>query len=171
VIPCRALGDFDSIGKEGADWLERLGVETERYPAEKDLTDFQLCLERAGSGKNILVTGCWGGRFDHTFANVFSALWDGVSVQAFADESEALLPLGGPAVLKLSFRVHPLAFSLLPLCGVCKGVALRGTKWELDDATLLQGRPCAISNVPLQDHLTVEVKEGVLGVYCCFAVR
>ncbi|MDR2528360.1 MAG: thiamine diphosphokinase [Synergistaceae bacterium] len=167
IVPHHAVGDFDSIGEEGEEWLKRLGVETECYPADKDLTDFQLCLEHA-AGKNVLVTGCWGGRFDHAFANVFSALWGGVSVRAFADESEVLIPLLGPGGLTFSFRTRPLAFSLLPLCGACEGVTLRGTKWGLDGAELLQNHPCAVSNVAVQNHVTISVKKGALGIYCFF---
>ena len=169
--PAQALGDFESIGKEGQEWLERLGVERERYPADKDYTDFQLALRRTGG--DLLVTGCWGGRFDHAFANIFSALWGrelGANVRAFADESELLVPLFGRARLTLRFRTPPLALSLLPLSSEC-GAGIRGTKWELDtnETSLLQGRPYTISNVPAADEVVVEVARGAAGAYCFFA--
>ncbi|MDR1049143.1 MAG: thiamine diphosphokinase, partial [Synergistaceae bacterium] len=98
VVPELALGDFDSLDAGGRAWLEELGVGTEAYPPDKDYTDFQLALRRAGAGRGLLVTGCWGGRFDHAFANVFSILWGrewDAEVHAFADEAEALFPLSG----------------------------------------------------------------------------
>jgi thiamine pyrophosphokinase len=171
VAPARALGDFDSIGGEGREWLERLGVETKRYPADKDYTDFQLALRQAAFGRtgvDLLVTGCWGGRFDHAFANVFSALWGrewGANVRAFADESEVLVPLFARARLALRFRTPPLAVSLLPLTSECRA-GVRGTKWELpNDTVLSQGRPYAISNVPASDEVVVEIGEGAAGIY------
>jgi thiamine pyrophosphokinase len=169
IAPTYALGDFDSIGEEGEAWLERLGVETERYPADKDYTDFQLCLNRAEG--DLLVTGCWGGRFDHAFANVFSIPWGrewGAEVRAFADESEVLIPLAGEAALALAFRTRPLALSLLPLDALCAGVTIHGTKWELDGAELSLGRPYAVSNVPVEDRVTVKIEKGSVGVYCLF---
>ncbi|MDR2175401.1 MAG: thiamine diphosphokinase [Synergistaceae bacterium] len=168
IEPVHALGDFDSIGKEGREWLERLGIDPERYPADKDYTDFQLALRRAGG--DLLVTGCWGGRFDHAFANVFSALWGrewGADIRAFADESEVLVPLFGRARLALRFRAPPLALSLLPLSHECEA-GIRGTKWELDRAPLLQERPYAISNVPAAKEVVVEIGRGAAGVYCVF---
>jgi thiamine pyrophosphokinase len=169
ISPAYALGDFDSIGGEDETWLGRLGVKTERYPADKDYTDFQLCLNRAKG--DLLVTGCWGGRFDHAFANVFSILWGrewGAEVRAFADDAEVLVPLTGEAALTIAFRARPLALSLLPLDSLCEGVTIRGTKWELNGAELSLEHPYAVSNVPVEDRVTVKVKKGSVGVYCLF---
>jgi thiamine pyrophosphokinase len=175
IVPDYALGDFDSLNSEGRAWLEKQGVGTEVYPPDKDYTDFQLALNRAGgAGKGLLVTGCWGGRFDHAFANVFSILWGrewGAEVRAFADEAEVLIPLSGKNgenALTLRFRSPPLAVSLLPLSPLCEGVSVLGTKWELKDAAIFQARPYAISNVPVGNEAAVSLSFGVLGVYCVF---
>jgi len=175
ITPHHVLGDFDSISKEGETWLRRLGpeVEIERYTTDKDYTDFQLCLKRVKG--YLLVTGCWGGRFDHAFANVFSALWGlewGAGVVAFADESEVLIPLSSKeqqgAALELRLLSKVSAISLLPLCESCEGVDIRGTKWELSGATLAQGRPYAVSNVPTGEKVSVKIESGIIGVYCFF---
>ena len=169
ISPTYALGDFDSIGKESEAWLKRLGVKTERYPVDKDYTDFQLCLNRAKG--NMLVTGCWGGRFDHAFANVFSIPWGrewGANVRALADQSEVLIPLVGEATLTIAFRTRPSAISLLPLGALCKGVTLCGTQWTLNGADLSLERPYAVSNMSVEDRVTVKIEKGTLGVYCLF---
>jgi thiamine pyrophosphokinase len=168
ITPDHALGDFDSVGDEGREWLRRLGVESEVYPPDKDYTDFQLALRR--SRGDLLVTGCWGGRFDHAFANVFSALWGmewGVRVRAFADESEVLVPLFDGDRLALRFRTAPLAVSLLPLSSFCE-ISVHGTKWELSAARLRLERPYAVSNVPTAEEVFVEAGGGAVGVYCVF---
>ncbi|MDR1741850.1 MAG: thiamine diphosphokinase [Synergistaceae bacterium] len=186
VVPNLALGDFDSISLTGLGWLIGRGVEMERHSPDKDLTDFQLALRRAGAA-DVLVTGCWGGReprFDHMFANVFSALWArewGARVLAMADDSEVLLPLFDGAVT-LSFYRPPSAVSLLPLTPMCGSVSASGVKWPLDGAELVQGRPYAISNVPAagtqvpadqsvpaDQQVRVALEEGAMGVYCAFA--
>jgi len=175
IAPHHVLGDFDSICEEGETWLRRFGpeVEVERFTTDKDYTDFQLCLKRVKG--DILVTGCWGGRFDHAFANVFSALWGlewGARVVAFADESEILIPLSSKgkqrAALELRLLSKVSAISLLPLCESCEGVEVLGTKWELNGATLAQGRPYAVSNVPAGESISVKIEKGVIGVYCFF---
>lgn len=166
VLPSRVLGDFDSISDESREWVEARSVVMDRYNPDKDDTDFQLALKLLEG--EVLVTGCWGGRFDHAFSNVFSslaAMERGVRVLCFADEREVLFPLKGLAALELEFLTPPSALSLLPLTAVCEGVFVENAKWPLEDAVLLQSSPCAVSNVPLGDRVTVSVREGVLGVY------
>jgi len=170
VRPDRVLGDFDSIGGRGREWLENLGVEPLLYPADKDYTDFQLCLNRIRG--DLLVTGCWGKRFDHTFGNIFSGLWGnewGARVRAFADESEVMVLASGKSALGLSFHSPVVALSLLPLTAVCAGVSIENVKWELRDAELRQARPFTISNLPVGNPVRLRIEEGVLGVYCLFS--
>lgn len=164
--PFCLLGDLDSISDEARDWAEELGVAIDRYSPDKDDTDFQLALKLLSG--DVLVTGCWGGRFDHAFSTIFSSLLGmerGVRVLCFADEREILFPLQGPARLTLDFASPPSALSLLPLTPSCEGVSIKNVKWPLEDAVLLQAHPQAISNVPLKSAVTVSVCRGVLGVY------
>ena len=166
VVPTRILGDFDSVSDGAREWAERMGARADRYSPDKDDTDFQLAL-RLLSG-DVLVTGCWGGRFDHAFSNVFSSLWAmgrGVRVLWFADEREVLFPLWGPAKLELNFESPPSVLSLLSLTASCQGVSIENVKWPLDEVDLAQGSPREISNVPLGRLVRVEVRSGVLGVY------
>ena len=121
------------------------------------------------------MTGCWGGRFDHAFANIFSALWGlewGARVVVFADESEILIPLAAEgqqsAALELRLISKVSAISLLPLCESCEGVDVRGTQWELAGATLVQRRPYAVSNVATGEKISVKIEKGIIGVYCFF---
>ena len=166
VVPTRIMGDFDSVSEGAREWAERMGARADRYSPDKDDTDFQLAL-RLLSG-DVLVTGCWGGRFDHAFSNVFSslgAMGRGVRVLWFADEREVLFPLRGPARLELDFESPPSVLSLLSLTASCEGVSIENVKWPLDDVELAQGSPREISNVPLGRLVRVEVRSGVLGVY------
>ena len=166
VVPTRILGDFDSVSDGAREWAERMGARADRYCPDKDDTDFQLAL-RLLSG-DVVVTGCWGGRFDHAFSNVFSSLGAmerGVRVLWFADEREVLFPLRGPTKLELDFESPPSVLSLLSLTASCEGVSIENVKWPLDDVELLQSSPWEISNVPLGRLVRVEVRSGVLGVY------
>ena len=177
--PSRVGGDMDSISQGGRFWMIRDKIPETRYPAEKDETDFQLALALAGG--DVVVTGCWGRRFDHAFSNIFSALLApqlGARILCFADEREVLFPLVGPGELGLTFVQEPLAVSLLPLTGEVRGVTARGVKWPLSGAELRQDNPYSISNelepgaadkVDGAD-VYVSLDEGALGIYAVFNV-
>ena len=173
VIPDHVLGDFDSIGDEARRWIAGLNPDVSVYPEDKDYTDFQLCLQRVEGA--LLVTGCWGGRFDHTFSNVFSALqnreWN-ADIRLFADENEILVPMTGNSTLSiLPGGKPPFAVSLLPLTAVCEGVSIAGVKWPLNNVLLEQKKPYAVSNVFEEREVFVSQKAGTLGVYLAWGAR
>jgi thiamine pyrophosphokinase len=169
------VGDGDSADPETLLWLEEKGVPRLFLPREKDETDYQVLLHRIASlgesVRTIVVTGIWGGRFDH----LYSAL--GISVGFLARETFPLLALGDSEEvlfflcsgesLELRFASSPSVFSLLPLSESCEGVTSRGTKWDLTDVALSRHCPYAISNEILREseNCTVILKRGILGVY------
>ena len=71
VVPHILLGDFDSLGDPTAQGLPP-SVEFLRVPAEKDDTDTQLAasVALARGATEVLVVGGFGGRPDHTLANI-----------------------------------------------------------------------------------------------------
>ncbi len=174
--PERLVGDGDSTPSAAWELAEERGVVVERHSPHKDFTDLQLALFAAGRNgcREVVVTGCWGGRFDHLFSAVFSSLWaeeEGAVVRAFADHKETLLLLRGGETAQLILKGRRDAvLSLLSLSAVCSGVGLRNTLWELEGERLFQGRPFSVSNRPgTKGNPTVTVGEGLLGVYLTWA--
>lgn len=180
IVPDRVIGDFDSIGPRDREHAEIGGLLMESYPVDKDMTDYQLALKRVGERhegnvkRYCFVTGCWGGRFDHTFSNVYSALWArewGTRVMCMADERESFFFLEGGEELELSF-MSPRTLSLLALTP-CVGVNLNGTHWELNSVKLTPRMPFAISNRIMDNRsetwgrakISVSLSSGTLGVY------
>lgn len=171
--PSRLLGDGDST--PGALWEKVVSAGTtavESFPADKDYTDLQLAFFRAAGEerRSVIVSGCWGGRFDHLWSAVHSALWAaerGVRVLAFADHLEILfLVYGGEEWILEITDVRYSVLSLLPLGGECGGVFLEGTKWTLNNAVLVPWRPFAVSNsLREKEKPRISVREGILGVY------
>ena len=52
-----------------------LKVLIKKFNPEKDFTDTQLALQQASSADEsnyAILTGCFGGRMDHLFSNIFS---------------------------------------------------------------------------------------------------
>ena len=172
IRPLRLIGDGDSASSEAWAWGESLGIQIDRFSPQKDLTDTQLALQKIGSchpQSPILMTGVWGGRFDHAFSNIFSlagACRQG-SRGCAADENEVLLLLNGPDKVVIDTDSRPAVISLLPLSPICRGVSISGVHWPLDRVVLESSLPYAISNeLSLTGHsFTVSVETGCLGVY------
>ena len=168
IRPEHLLGDRDSASKEAWEWGSSFSAATDTYPSEKDFTDTQLALEKLPPTAFAIVTGAFGGRFDHAFANIFSCANAKPSC-CLADEQELLVFLKGDMEIQVTCQQEPLAISLLPLTAECSGVTISGVHWPLKDATLHQHMPNTISNVPEgKKGFPVALKRGILGIYLCF---
>ncbi|MDD7055577.1 MAG: thiamine diphosphokinase, partial [Selenomonadaceae bacterium] len=148
-------------------------VPIDKYQREKDDTDTQLALRTASEAAHgqatLLLTGAFGGRFDHAYSTIFSASRAQVPV-VLADEKEACCFLHAGESLRITCKQHPKAFSLLPLTDAVTGVTLQGAHWPLADATLTQACPNAISNEleSADNALSLSIRSGILAVYCCW---
>ena len=170
VVPNFLIGDFDSAENSAVDWAREKNIPVEKYPAEKDFTDTQLALNRAAEifGEHVaLLTGIFGGRFDHLYSNIFTCA--ALNRKIFlADEREIIFYLRGGESSEIKFFKKPLAVSLLPMTSNCAGVKTKNLHWELDGATLTQNFPNAISNRIENDKISVAVGSGTLAIYFCF---
>ena len=174
LLPGSFVGDGDSVDPETLEWLRNSGVPCTMLPREKDQTDYQVALEDIASWafvRSLVVTGIWGGRFDHLYSALFSSL-DFLNRAeaprlAFGDSREMLLFLRSGEALDITFSPLPEVFSLLPLSEECRGVTSRGTKWDLHEVVLRQHYPYAISNEmsPSEKGCSVKLERGILGVY------
>ena len=170
--PSRLIGDGDSAASDSWHWAESLHIPIARFSPEKDLTDTQLALRQIQNGQPdafILLTGAFGGRFDHAVSTVYSLLGSGLA-GCIADEKEALLYLHSGETVTIRPRRRPKAISLLPLGADCQDVTIQGVHWPLSRASLLQTWPYAISNEPVSPDqpVTVSLAQGCLGVYLCW---
>lgn len=176
VTPEILMGDADSSAASSWEWLEALQVPTVRYPADKDFTDLQLALRELSErrpGAAVLLTGGWGGRFDHAWSNVFSLLQAtdlGIIIAGIVDQAEAMVFLPGGQQLEIEFVQQPKTISLIPFTPVCRQVTSQGVHWPLSGVNLSMHEPAAISNrlaVGAQ-KIRVSLSEGILGIYCCW---
>jgi len=176
IVPQRLIGDGDSASSKGWAWGNTLEIPVEIYPPEKNLTDLQLALQRVGleyRQATVVVTGVWGGRFDHTFSNIYSLLGCeefGVRGCCAADETEVLVMLKGSDTVRIQTTSKPDVVSLLPLSPYCSGVFIDGVHWPLSGVNLQNTLPYAVSNRPTDfgPEMTVAVEAGWLGVYLCW---
>lgn len=170
IVPQRLYGDGDSAGAEVYKKLAAQGTKIFQYPPAKDDTDLQLVLQQC-TGCNLIVSGIWGGRFDHLYSNVFSLLGykakHGCQV-IMADEQEVMLLLQASESVHVSINKlqNVEAVSLLPLSNEVQ-VNIAGVRWPLQKAKLQLLYPYAISNEPLGDF-TCDCLAGAVGLYLCF---
>lgn len=172
LVPQILCGDCDSAETALYSFLKQQGTEIKQYNPLKDDTDLQLLLEEIPR-QPLIVSGIWGGRFDHLYSNVFSLLAYrekyGYPV-IMADEQEVMLLLkeNEQAELNLADWKKVTAVSLLPLSKSCC-VSLNGVYWPLNEGSINLLHPYAVSNVPLGERISCSCHKGAAGLYLCFA--
>ena len=164
VVPEILIGDFDSAESAAVDWARAKKIQIERHPVDKDFTDTQLALSLVDEKNFVVVTGIFGGRFDHLFSNIFSCAAAKFR-SCLVDEREIIFFVKGGESVEVKFFERPQAISLLPVSEVCEGVTIKNVHWELDGATLRQNFPNAVSNRVESDEIKISVDSGTLAVY------
>jgi thiamine pyrophosphokinase len=171
LMPNAAIGDFDSLGAEEQRALEMAGVNIFRYPEKKDLTDLELAIRYAQSlgAQDILMLGALGNRWDQTLANLLlpaAAAYKDLRIHLVDENQEITLIRAGQTVDLVGRPGSTL--SLIPLAGDAGGITTRGLEYALDRETLLFGSTRGISNVMLDEPVSVTLETGML---LCVTIR
>ena len=152
------LGDFDSLGAAPT------GYPVMTVPVEKDDTDTMLAAKTAleRGFRDIRIYGAFGGRLDHTLANLqtLEYLLDaGAEGWLVSSENYAFLQRPGtreyPAIAGFSFSVF--AWS-----GQCSSVSLSGVHYPLENAVLTRQFPLGVSNAVTGESARVSLSDGLL---------
>lgn len=150
------IGDFDSSDAPESGVIER-------HPVMKDDTDTMLCLKRglAMGYERFLFVGGFGGRLDHTMANLQTMLF-AAKFGARAEMCDGYT--WATAVMNGTVRVkrRPGKLSVFAMSDRCTGVSISGTLYELSDGTLENFFPLGVSNEFAADEAVVSVKDGAL---------
>lgn len=153
------VGDFDSMPP-----AVRPDVPTIPLPVEKDDTDLVVCLHegRKRGYTEFILAGAIGGRFDHTLSCLQCAADCALRGERAwlvnAQNRATILPPGTHTLPKMAGR----KLSLLAYSPQVTGVTLAGTKWTLDNATLMARYPLGCSNEFAADAATLTFREGLL---------
>ena len=165
LTPDIIIGDCDSIDQETLKYYEAKGVKVNTYPRDKDQTDTQLAVEHAYElgGREMILIGCTGTRFDHTFGNVGMLIWlmkrgvRGIIINKHNEIHvlDRYIMLEG----KPGDRV-----SLLPITPKINGIHTTGLKYALEDAELVYDQPKGISNEFVSNEAQIVIRDGMLMV-------
>ncbi|MDP4109632.1 MAG: thiamine diphosphokinase [Bacillota bacterium] len=150
-------GDLDSYSGQAED------AELLRQPPEKDDTDLKICLDVAleRGFTDILIVAASGGRLDHYLSNIFLleyAAEHGAKAELINAKNRVFLHNGGKMLLRRDEAYR--YFSLLPLDYTLSGVTLTGLKYPLRDVTLKRPGVISVSNEPICEEYTAEIKKG-----------
>ena len=156
VRPAVVVGDFDSSQMPS-------NANVRRFPVEKDDTDTMLCLKQglARGYLRFLIVGGFGGRLDHTMANLQSlnyAAAHGAQAEMSDGRSWATVIRGGSVMVPR----RPGKLSVFALDTVCRGVRIRGAKYEADDLELTSAFPLGMGNDFTRDFALISASEGAL---------
>ena len=162
IKPDVCLGDFDSVDEEDAEvFASSLSV---RLPREKDDTDTMAAIKYGMEKecKEFVIFGGYGGRLDHTVANLQCLLY-----LRRRGCHGTMRFLGGEAlVLKNELLGFPAKsrgiLSLFAVGGPARGVTLEGLKYPLNRATVSEDFPIGISNEFTGRESRITVENGEL---------
>lgn len=177
LMPAGITGDFDSLPHPYLEKMEKLERPVFRHPVDKDFTDLELALDKVLTGDpapdGLWLTGVFGGRLDHTLANlrVLSKMSKSHSLLlGMIDEKEALLFVKGGERIDCVFDRIPNIISLLPLSEEITGAELSGCYWSLP-----KDRWSSCEMPPISNRLAVgstslsfSLGSGLAGIYCCW---
>ncbi len=153
-LPDLVVGDDDSLAEDG--WYRAAGPAAaappfERHAVDKDETDLELALLRAATlapaGAAIWILGAWGGRMDHSLANLCLLAHPGLAGRevCLVDGAQRAWLLQGPGELRVAGRAGD-GLSLLPLGDGVRVARTEGLAWSLCDAALPFGPARGVSN-------------------------
>ena len=167
LVPHVAIGDFDSLNDEDIAYLQshKGGIKVLEFPSEKDYTDGQLALEYAldAGVKEVIIYGGFGGRIDHTLANIFMAklCLDRGATMRLVSKGQQLSMLKGPTSTNILGNPGDY-ISLIPLSPKVIGITTEGLRYPLHNATMKFGETLGLSNELTDTTGEIKIRAGIL---------
>lgn len=165
MTPHLVLGDFDSISKEGLDFIRDRDIEIQKFPKMKDETDTELAiiyLIKKGC-KDITITGVTGSRMDHTLSNIF-LLKDlknqGIAAKIVDDNNTIYYE-------DKTFKIEKTDdyISIVPLNKEGISISLKGFLYPLDRKQISFGSTMGISNEIKEEFGIIQIHSGEVLIF------
>ncbi|KAK0050651.1 thiamine pyrophosphokinase 1-like isoform X2 [Biomphalaria pfeifferi] len=170
-LPSIITGDFDSADPDLLEYYKNHKVPVVATP-DQDETDFTKCLrivvDKMGTCSQILAVGAFGGRMDHTFANVntlYTALkLTKIPVLLVADNSMSVLLDKGEHTLHCDTGYEGDWCGLIPIGQPADHVTTTGLKYNLTNDRMNFGDLISTSNSLAGSVVTVTTDQPLLWV-------
>ena len=158
LAPDLVVGDFDSSPVPAH-------LPLRQHPSRKDDTDTMLAIKEAlvRGYRHLTLLCALGGRLDHSLANIQAGAYGALqgALVSLYGASERGMVMKGPNALTIP-RQEGRSLSLFALSDRCRGVSVRGTKYEGTDLTLESSFPLGVSNVWESPEAQISLEEGIL---------
>ena len=164
LVPGIVIGDFDSVSDDGKKMIDETKIECIKHPSIKDDTDTALAVKHALSQgyKDIMIICAFAGRTDHFLGNITAARYGAERGAVIRMEDEATkITVFSKCSVSLN-RIEGFSLSVFSLTDECRGVSIKGAKYELENAVLKGDLTLGVSNEFVDDTVTVSVDAGVL---------
>ena len=156
ITPDLLIGDFDSLG-----WVPH-GNQVVLLPKEKDVTDTWAAAEegiRRGF-RCFRLYCCTGGRFEHTIANLQTAVY--LTQKGYectiVDKTQLITAICAQTI---SFdSSHSGYISVFSHTDYCRDVTIRGLKYTLEHADLTNDYPLGVSNEFIGTESSISIERG-----------
>lgn len=163
ITPSAIIGDLDSISPHYLAQAQSAGVEIVRYSPDKDATDLELSLDYAlkHSCTEAILTCALGNRIDYSLGNLLAltqSRFSSMKCAVLEDRGRCTL-MRGYQNLSVRGTVGDIA-SIVPLTDTVTGVDITGVRWELKENTLFFGSTRSLSNIFVQDEISISIKTG-----------
>jgi len=159
ITPNLIIGDLDSVSPLLLQYYHQIPID--KHPVKKDLTDSELCIQKAISmdPKEITLLAMTGNYFDHSYAtliNLFRNDQQGIEIKMITSNSVIF-----PVTRKMNLQhLKGRRFSLFPM-GPVKQFTMLESQFQFSKKNLTI-TDYSISNVIVDDKLEINFKKGML---------
>lgn len=161
LLPDIIVGDFDSAEPALLKSYLDMGIPYKKYPKEKDKTDTHIAVDIAlqEGADEIILTGAFGSRFDHSYANVMLLVY----LSKMGIKGKIMDSCNTVMVFNKSFELSGTPgriLSLLPLGDNCIIESLSGLAYKVENKSFPVDFPVGVSNVFEGSKASVKLKSG-----------
>jgi len=162
-----AIGDFDSIDECQLEIVKANAKMVQTLPAQKDETDTEVAINKAIQlgATEILLFGATGGRFDHTFANIWLLIqlknkYPAIHIHIVDKNNKIELLLPGTYLLENEKKYKYISFYSVGIN--VENLNLKDFKYPLHNYLLPIGSILCSSNEFVKDNGNVSFSNGIL---------
>ena len=159
-MPNKIIGDLDSIEPEILNSYKRLNVEIQKYPVEKDFSDFELILNMIKENtvfndSEVIILGSSGGRTDYIINNLM--LLEGTKNVTMITENEEIYYRDEPFVIE---NREEARVSFISLDDTIMNMTLKGFKYNIENKLIKRNTSQLVSNQVISKKAEVLFDKG-----------
>ena len=146
VMPNKIIGDLDSIEPEILSSYKLLNIDIQKYPVEKDFSDFELILNMIKEDimfkdSEVIILGSSGGRIDYVINNLM--LLEGTKNVRMITESEEIYYRDKPFTIE---NREGARVSFISLDETITNMTLKGFKYNIGNNLIRRNTSQLVSN-------------------------